>query len=49
MCRELVADNAPDEFVILEKDGTVMCVHVLEQLPEKYDGSTYPNRREAPS
>jgi len=46
MCRELISDYAPDAHVILESNGEVKCVPVLELLPEKYDGSKYPNRRE---
>jgi cytidine deaminase len=46
MCRELISDYAPDAHVILESDGEVKCVSVLELLPEKYDGSKYPNRRD---
>lgn len=46
MCRELISDYAQDAYVILERSGEVKCVPVLELLPEKYDGSKYPNRRE---
>jgi cytidine deaminase len=46
MCRELISDYAPDANVILELEGETRCVPVLELLPEKYDGSRYPNRRE---
>ena len=46
MCRELISDYAPDAFVILEFNGEQKCVPVLELLPEKYDSSKYPNRRE---
>ena len=45
MCRELISDYAPDALVILELDDGIKCVPVLELLPEKYDGSKYPNRR----
>ncbi len=45
MCRELISDYAPAAHVILEDEGVVRCVPVLELLPEKYDGSKYPNRR----
>jgi len=45
MCRELIADYAPDANVILENEAGIRCVPVLELLPEKYDGSKYPNRR----
>ncbi len=45
MCRELISDYAPAAHVILEIEGEVRCVPVLELLPEKYDGSRYPNRR----
>jgi cytidine deaminase len=44
MCRELISDYSPDAMVILEKDDGVKCVPVLDLLPEKYDGSKYPNR-----
>ncbi len=44
MCRELISDYSPDALVILEKDDGVKCVPVLDLLPEKYDGSKYPNR-----
>lgn len=47
MCRELISDYAADAYVILEIAGSVKCVPVLELLPEKYDGSKYPNRRES--
>ena len=47
MCRELISDYAPDALVILETDDGVKCVPILELLPEKYDGSKYPNRRKA--
>ena len=46
MCRELISDYASDAHVILEINGVVRCVPVLELLPEKYDKSKYPNRRE---
>jgi cytidine deaminase len=46
MCRELISDYSPDACVILEIDGHVRCVPVLDLLPQKYDGSKYPNRRE---
>ncbi len=45
MCRELISDYAPAAHVILEDEGVVRSVPVLELLPEKYDGSKYPNRR----
>ncbi len=48
MCRELISDYAPDVQVILEFDEGPKCVTVLELLPEKYDGSKYPNRRRSP-
>lgn len=41
------SDYAPDAKVILEFDDGIRCVPVLELLPEKYDGSKYPNRRKA--
>ena len=49
MCRELISDYSSDAEVILEIDGEIRCVPVLELLPEKYDGSKYPNRREDPT
>jgi len=45
MCRELISDYAPDARVILEDENGVRAVPVLDLLPEKYDGSKYPNRR----
>ncbi|MDD5655852.1 MAG: cytidine deaminase [Elusimicrobia bacterium] len=45
MCRELISDYSPDASVILETDGKIRCVPILDLLPEKYDGSKYPNRR----
>jgi len=45
MCRELISDYAPTAGVILESDGGIHVVPVLALLPEKYDGSRYPNRR----
>lgn len=45
MCRELISDYAPDAYVILQLEGEPRCVPVLDLLPEKYDGSKYPNRR----
>ncbi len=45
MCRELISDYSPDARVILETGDEVKCVPVLELLPEKYDGSKYPDRR----
>ena len=47
MCRELISDYAFDARVILETDDGVKCVPIFELLPEKYDGSKYPNRRKA--
>jgi len=47
MCRELISDYAPDAKVILEVDEGIRCFPVLDLLPEKYDGSKYPNRRRA--
>lgn len=44
MCRELIADYAPEALVILD-DGNLREVPVLDLLPHKYDGSKYPNRR----
>jgi hypothetical protein len=32
--------------VILERNGALQAVPVASLLPEKYDGSRYPNRRE---
>lgn len=46
MCRELISDYAPDALVILETEDGIKCVPVLELLPEKYDSSKYPDRRE---
>lgn len=46
MCRELISDYAPDARVILETNDGIRCIPVLELLPEKYDSSKYPNRRE---
>lgn len=46
MCRELISDYAPDAQVVLELGGEVTCRPILELLPEKYDGTRYPNRRE---
>lgn len=45
MCRELISDYAPDAKVILEDHNGIKAVPVLELLPNKYDGSKYPNRR----
>lgn len=45
ICRELISDYAPDALVILETEGEVRCVPILELLPEKYDSSKYQNRR----
>ena len=45
MCRELISDYSPDALVILETNDGVKCVPILDLLPEKYDGSKYPNRR----
>ena len=45
MCRELISDYAPQALVILEDDDGIRAVPVLDLLPEKYDGSKYPNRR----
>ena len=47
MCRELISDYASNALVILETDDGVECVPIFELLPEKYDGSKYPNRRKA--
>lgn len=46
MCRELISDYSSDAYVILETPGDVRCVPILDLLPEKYDSSKYPNRRE---
>ncbi len=45
MCRELISDYSPDAFVILETKDGIKRVPILDLLPEKYDGSKYPNRR----
>jgi cytidine deaminase len=45
MCRELISDYAPEACVILEDEGGVHAVSIRTLLPDKYDGSKYPNRR----
>lgn len=49
MCRELISDYAPDAHIILDIDDRLVCIPVLELLPQKYERSLYPNRRAATS
>lgn len=45
ICRELIADYAPTAFVILEIEGVIQGVPILDLLPQKYNSANYPNRR----
>ncbi len=45
MCRELIADYSDDALVILDDGSGPYATPVSSLLPNKFDGSRYPNRR----
>jgi len=45
MCRELISDYSDNAYVILEGENRPYSVPVLDLLPNKFDGSKFPNRR----
>ena len=49
MCRELIADYSDDARVILDDGEGPYATPVSTLLPNKFDGSRYPNRRKASS
>ena len=45
MCRELISDYSKNAYVILDDGDGPRAVSVIDLLPNKFDGSKYPNRR----
>ena len=45
MCRELISDYSPSATVIIQRDGQIIAVPILDLLPQKYRSADFPNRR----